>query len=67
MLLPFVLALHSAHAELAKGTPPADETNFLGTAVFIVLFVAFCGGFAWYVWRNEQRAKQKKTADAAKH
>ena len=65
-LLPLLLALGSAHAEIAKDAPSADETNLLGTAVFIALFVAFCAGFAWYVWRNEQKAKQKKGGDAAK-
>ena len=66
MLLPFVLALHSAHAEIAKTEPPADEVGLLGTAVFIALFGAFCAGFAWYVWRNEQKAKEKKGGGAPK-
>jgi hypothetical protein len=66
MLLPFVLALHSAHAEIAGTNPPADETNLLGTAVFIALFVGACAVFFWYVWKNEQKAKQKKGGDATK-
>lgn len=65
-LLPFILALRSAHAQVAGSNPPADETNLFGTVVFIVLFVGVCAGFAWYVWRNEQKAKQKKGADAPK-
>jgi hypothetical protein len=65
-LLPFILAVRSAHAEIAGANPPADETNLVGTALFIALFVAFCAGFAWYVWRNEQKAKQKKGGDASK-
>jgi hypothetical protein len=63
-LLPFLLALRSAHAEIAKTNPPSDETNLLGTAVFIALFVGACAVFFWYVWRNEQKAKQKKGGDA---
>ena len=64
-LLPFVLVLRSAHAEIAGTNPPADETNVLGTIVFIALFLAFCGGFFWLVWKNEQKAKQKKGGDAS--
>ena len=65
-LLPFVLALRSAHAEIAGTNPPADEANMLGTAVFIALFVGACAVFFWYVWKNEQKAKQKKGGDATK-
>ena len=66
-LLPFCLALRSAHAEIAGTNPPADETNLLGTAVFIALFVGACAVFFWYVWKNEQKARQKKGGDATKH
>jgi hypothetical protein len=65
-LLPFFLALRSAHAEIAGANPPADETNMLGTAVFIALFVGACAVFLWYVWKNEQKAKQKKGGGATK-
>ena len=62
-LLPLFLLLCSAHAEIAGTNPPAEETNLLGTAVFIALFVAFCAGFFWLVWKNEQKAKQEKAAE----
>jgi hypothetical protein len=65
-LLPFLLTLSAAHAEIAGENPAADETNLLGTAVFIALFVAFCAGFLWFVWKNEQKAKQKNGADGTK-
>ena len=39
----------------------------LGTAaVFIALFVGACAVFFWYVWRNEQKAEQKKGGGATK-
>jgi hypothetical protein len=65
-LPPLFLLLCSAHAEIAKTSPPADETNLLGTAVFIALFVGACAVFFWYVWRNEQKAEQKKGGGATK-
>jgi hypothetical protein len=65
-LPPLFLLLCSAHAEIAKTNPPADEPNLLGTAVFIALFVGACAVFFWYVWRNEQKAKQKKGGGATK-
>ena len=65
-LLPLFLLLCSAHAEIAGTNPPADETNLLGTAVFIALFIGVCAVFFWYVWKNEQKAKQKKSGDATK-
>ena len=65
-LPPLFFLLCSAHAEIEKTNPPADEANLLGTAVFIVLFVGACVVFFWYVWKNEQKAKQKKGGDAAK-
>lgn len=46
----------SAHAQAPE---PAVEPNTLGMAVFLVLFVGFCLGFVWMVWRK----KDKKTED----
>lgn len=58
--LPLFLLLSAAQAQLAKADPPVDESNLVGTIVFIILFVAACAGFAWFVYRNEQKSKQKK-------
>jgi hypothetical protein len=41
----------SAHA--AQAPEPAVDPNTLATAVFLVLFVGFCVGFAWMVWRKK--------------
>jgi hypothetical protein len=41
----------SAHA--AEATEPPVEPNTFATAVFLVLFVGFCVGFAWMVWRKK--------------
>jgi hypothetical protein len=59
LALPFSLA----HAD-AVPEPPLEE-NKLGMSVFALLFVGFCVGLVWYVWRNERRAK--KEAEAEKH
>ncbi len=64
-LLPFVVVLGAAHADVAGTGPSADEANVFGTIAFIALFIAFCGGFFWFVWKNERKAKQKKGADAS--
>jgi hypothetical protein len=50
------LLFASAHAQAPE---PAAEPNTLATVVFLVLFVGFCVGFAWMVWRK----KDKKTED----
>lgn len=52
--IPFLLCT-SVRAEAVE---PAIEPHPLATIVFIVLFVGFCVGFAWMVWRN--RDKEKK-------
>ena len=41
----------SAHAQAPE---PAAEPNMLGTAIFLVLFVGFCAGFVWMVWRKKE-------------
>ena len=46
----------SAHAQAPE---PAGEPNTLATVVFLVLFVGFCVGFGWMVWRK----KDKKTKE----
>jgi len=51
----FLLA--SAHAQAPE---PAVEPNTLATAIFLVLFVGFCAGFAWMVWRNKDKKKEKE-------
>jgi hypothetical protein len=58
--LPLVLALAAAHADLPKAAePPADASNLVGTIIFIILFAGACAAFAWFLWRNEQKAKRK--------
>jgi nitrate reductase NapE component len=47
--------LASAHAQAQE---PAVEPNTLATAIFLVLFVGFCAGFAWMVWRNKDKKKE---------
>jgi len=46
----------SAHAQAPE---PAAEPNTLATTVFLVLFVGFCAGFVWMVWRNKDKDKKK--------
>jgi hypothetical protein len=46
----FLLA--SAHAQAPE---PAVEPNTLATAIFLVLFVGFCAGFVWMVWRKDKK------------
>jgi hypothetical protein len=48
--------LGSAHAQAPE---PAVEPNTLATSIFLVLFVGFCVGFVWMVWRK----KDKKTKE----
>ena len=45
-----------AHAQAPE--PPA-EFNTLGTIIFVVLFVGFCAGFTWMVWRNKDKEKKE--------
>jgi len=51
------LLLASAHAQAPE---PAVEPNTLATAIFLVLFVGFCAGFVWMVWRNKDKKKEKE-------
>ena len=45
----------SAHAQAPE---PAVEPNTLATAIFLLLFVGFCAGFVWMVWRNKDKKKE---------
>ena len=47
-----------AHAQ-AEILEPAAESNTLGTIIFGVLFVGFCIGFVWMVWRNREKEKKE--------
>ena len=51
------LLLASARAQAPE---PAVEPNTLATAIFLVLFVGFCAGFVWMVWRNREKNKTKE-------
>ena len=53
-LLPYLCAY--AQAEILE---PAAESNTLGTIIFGVLFVGFCIGFVWMVWRNRDKEKKE--------
>jgi hypothetical protein len=44
----------------AQAPEPAIEPNTLATAIFLVLFVGFCAGFVWMVWRNKDKDKKKE-------
>jgi hypothetical protein len=41
----------------AESLEPAIESSPIATIAFIVLFVGFCAGFAWMVWRNRDKKK----------
>ncbi len=43
-----------AHAQAPE---PPVESNALGTIIFLVLFVGFCVGFVWMVWRKDKEKK----------
>ena len=52
----------AAYAENAaeEGSGP------IGTIIFLILFFGSCVGFAWLVWRNEKKAKQKREHPAGR-
>ncbi len=52
-LLVISLAAYAVDAE-----PPA-ESSMIGTIVFVLLFVGGCAAFAWMIWKNEKKSKQK--------
>ena len=45
-----------AHAQTPE---PPVESNTVGTIIFLVLFVGFCAGFVWMVWRNKDKGKKE--------
>jgi len=46
----------SAHAQTPE---PPVQSNTLATIIFLVLFVGFCAGFVWMVWRNKDKGKKE--------
>ena len=48
----------SAHAQ-TPAVEPSVDFNPVGTIIFGVLFVGFCIGFVWMVWRNRDKDKKK--------
>ena len=54
-LLPFF-----AHAQDSTANAPAEETNIIGTVIFIVIFLGICLGFVWMVWRADRNEKRRK-------
>ena len=57
-----LLLLCSAYAEDAA----VESSGLASTIIFLILFVGSCVGFIWLVWRNEQKAKQKREQLAGK-
>ena len=55
-----LIALLPLAPALAQAPEPPVESHPIGTIVFIVLFVGFCVGFAWMVWRNKDNKEGKK-------
>lgn len=62
LLVALVLALlHGiANAQGVAPNTPVEESNLLGTAVFGIIFVGMCLGFAWLVWWNDKKQKNLK-------
>ena len=60
----FILALASLLAQAQNGAPPEPpvQSNPLATAIFALLFVGFCVGFAVMVWRNQRKSRQDQGA-----
>jgi predicted tellurium resistance membrane protein TerC len=48
----------AAHAQGPVVEPPV-ESNTVGTIIFGVLFVGFCIGFVWMIWRNRDKDKKE--------
>ena len=58
-LLACLLALPlSALAQNQAAPEPPLEAHPLGIIVFILLFVGFCVGFGWMVWRKKEDKKE---------
>jgi len=55
-----LIAFSPLASAYAQATEPPLESHPLGTIVFVVLFVGFCVGFAWMVWRNRDKKEGKK-------
>lgn len=55
LLLSFLDAVAQAPAE------PPVEVNDFAIAVFVIIFVGVCVGFAWMVWRNHKLEQRRKT------
>ena len=67
--LPALLLFCAVHAQTqgaAAPAAPADEASGFGLAIFAILFFGACIGFAWFVWKNEKKAKQKNEEFEAK-
>ena len=55
--LPSVLASLAVYAVDAE--PPVESSGMVGTILFLLLFVGGCAAFAWMIWKNEKKSKQK--------
>jgi hydrogenase/urease accessory protein HupE len=54
-----IASLLSAAAHAQAAPEPAVEPNTLATVIFLGVFVVFCIGFAWMVWRNKGGEKKE--------
>jgi hypothetical protein len=57
--LPGFIALSLLLPAHAQTPEPPVESNTLSTIIFLVLFVGFCAGFVWMVWRNKNKENKK--------
>lgn len=57
LLLSFLDAYAQGHE--APAEPPVQVNEF-AIAVFMIIFVGVCVGFAWMVWRNHKLEQRKQ-------
>jgi hypothetical protein len=63
-LFAVILTLASLLAQAQNGAPPEPpvQSNPIATAIFGLLFIGFCVGFAVMVWRNQRKGRQDESA-----
>jgi hypothetical protein len=59
-VLSLALMFGSSIAQNTQPEPPLLESGMLGTVIFGILFLVFCLGFVWFVWKNEKARKEGK-------
>jgi len=53
-----LLALFFCTSVGAETLEPVIESSPIATIAFLVLFVGFCAGFAWMVWRKKDKKNE---------